>query len=120
MNDLENTIKQIRSAPETTSFTEVINIIDSFYDYTPTQFINGTEGERVVNAASENEGSCKIFSFARLHELDETQTLNWFGDYYRQDVLQNPEGTDHANIRTFIKHGWQQIKFDNSALEAKK
>jgi len=74
----------------------------------------------VDNAAGENEGSCKIFSFAQLQQLDETQTLNCFGRYYREDVLKNPQGSDHANIRTFIKHGWQHITFDNTALELKK
>ena len=120
MNDLEIFIKQIKTTPEKTEFKDVIEIIDKYYRYTPTRFINGTGNENIINTAGENEGSCKIFSFAKLHQLDEAQTLNCFGKYYREDVLKKPEGTDHANIRTFIKYGWQQIRFDNTALEPNK
>jgi len=118
MNDLDIFIKQIKTMPEKTGFKEVIEIIDKYYNYTPTRFVNGTDNGNIINNAGENEGSCKIFSFARLHKLDRVQTLNCFGQYYREDVLMNPEGSDHANIRTFYKYGWQQIRFDNTALEA--
>ena len=119
MNDLEIFIEQTKTIPENTAFKDVIEIIDKHYSYTPTRFVNGTEGENIINAAGENEGSCKIFSFALMHQLDRTQTLNCFGQYYREDVLKNPEGTDHANIRNFIKYGWEHIKFDNDALKRK-
>lgn len=117
MNDLEILIKQIKTTPEKTEFKDVIEIIDKYYRYTPTRFVNGTDSENIINPAGENEGSCKVFSFAQLHQLDERQTLHCFGKYYREDVLKKPEATDHANIRTFIKYGWQQIRFDNTALE---
>jgi hypothetical protein len=65
------------------------------------------------------QGSCKIFAFAKLHELDDIQTLNCFGDYYRIDVLQNPENGDHANIRTFMTYGLKHILFSGSALTKK-
>ena len=116
MNELETFVGQIKNTPENTEFNDVINIIDQYYLYTPTRFVNGTDNDNVVSDAGGNEGSCKIFSFARIHQLDEVQTLNCFGKYYREDVLNNPEGTDHANIRTFMKHGWDHIKFDNTAL----
>lgn len=116
MNELETFVGQIKNTPENTEFDHVINIIDRYYLYTPTRFVNGTDNDNVVSDAGENEGSCKIFSFARIHQLDEVQTLNCFGKYYREDVLNNPEGTDHANIRTFMKHGWDHIKFDNTVL----
>ena len=119
MNDLETFIEQIKITPEKTEFKDVIEIIDNNYRYTPTRFVNGTDSENIINAAGENEGSCKIFSFARLHQLDKRQTLNCFGQYYREDVLKNPEGSDHANIRTFIKYGWPHIEFDNTALKKK-
>ena len=51
--------------------------------------------------------------------LDQEQTLTCFGDYYRKDVLEHPEGSDHANIRNFIKSGWSGIKFETQALKAK-
>jgi len=119
MNDLIKFVEQIKNRPEKIEFEEVIKVVDDFYSYTATRFSNGTENEIVENAAGENEGSCKIFSFAQLHQLDKTQTLNCFGHYYRDDVLKHPQGSDHANIRIFIKYGWQQIKFDSAALKLK-
>ena len=120
MNNLDEFLKQITSTPEIIEFDDVISIIGKNYHYTPSRFANGADGEIITNAAGENEGSCKIFYFAQLHNLNKEQTLNCFGRYYREDVLKNPEGSDHANIRTFIKFGWQQIKFDDAAaLELK-
>jgi hypothetical protein len=54
----------------------------------------------------ENEGSCKIFSFARLTGLTNEpieSTLALFGEYYQKDVLGNPNGSDHLNIRGAMK-----------------
>jgi len=119
MNDLEIFLQQIRDTPETTEFKDVITLIDSHYDYTPASFSNGSGDEQVLSAAGENEGSCKIFSFAKIHGLTEEQTLYCFGQYYRDDVLQHPENTDHGNIRAFIKHGWQHVSFENTALKEK-
>ena len=119
MNKLETFIEQIKSNPEKTEFNDVITVIEQYYHYTPTRFTNGIDDDNIINEAGENEGSCKIFSFAQLQQLDESQTLHCFGRYYRDDVLNNTEASDHANIRTFMKYGWQQIKFDNDALERK-
>ncbi len=103
------------------SFDETMSVIMTHYDYTPSTFTNGIGDEALINQAGTNEGSCKIFAFARLHELNEEETLNLFGDYYRVDVLQNPEGTGHQNIRNFMKSGWQGIRFseDRLSLERK-
>jgi hypothetical protein len=35
------------------------------------------------------------------------------------DVLKNPNGTDHQNIRNFIEFGWDGISFDGEALKKK-
>jgi len=112
-------IEKIKSAPDTITFNEVIDFINNTYHYTPAQFHNGHSDDMVTNDAGTNEGSCKIFAFAQLAGLAETETLNCFGDYYRIDVLQHPDNTDHANIRTFIRHGWNGIKFQSPALVAK-
>jgi hypothetical protein len=48
--------------------------------------------------------------------LTPIETLTCFGDYYFIEVLQNPEGTNHQNIRNFIKTGWKGIHFDSIAL----
>lgn len=96
------------------TFNETIALIESLYTFTPTRFSNGG----LVSEAGQNSGSCKIFSFARLHGLTEPQTLQCFGAYYRDDVLKNPDGTDHQNIRNFMKTGWAGISFGGSALKA--
>ncbi|MEW5675470.1 HopJ type III effector protein [Flavobacterium enshiense] len=106
-------IEKIQNQPETLSFSEVIAYIDSKYTFTPTRFTNGDN----VNEANQNNGSCKIFYFAKLNNLSAEQTLQLFGDYYRIDVLQNPEGSDHQNIRNFMKFGWLGIIFDGEALQ---
>lgn len=119
MNDLNRLLKQLKTVPESINFQDVIGVIDRYYHYTPTDFYNGLENDGIFNKAGVNEGSCKIFSFALLQQLDEIQTLHCFGQYYRNDVLKNPEATDHANIRTFIRYGWNNINFETNALEVK-
>lgn len=101
------------------SFDETMQVITENYHYRPTQFVNGLPPDQSVNEAGSNEGSCKIFSFARMHHLDQTQTLNLFGDYYRHDVLGNPDGDDHQNIRRFMRYGWDGISFAGHALIGK-
>lgn len=119
MNNLNTLLEQIKSEPETVEFQDVIDTITEHYDYAPTQFHNGVDDDCVTSKAGDNEGSCKIFSFAQLHQLNDNQTLNCFGQYYRDDVLKNPDNTDHANIRTFMKHGWGNIIFDGVVLKNK-
>lgn len=97
------------------AFPEVMAVIDGHYTFTPTEFVNGEQ----VNAAGTNNGSCKIFAFARLHSLDEQATLNAFGDFYTRDVLQNPAGDDHANIRNFMNSGWSGVRFAGEPLSQK-
>lgn len=97
------------------AFAELIAHIDQNYDFTPTAFKNGD----THNEAGQNSGSCKVFSFAKLLDLSPDETLNCFGDYYRKDVLENPESTDHQNIRNFIKFGWSGVAFEGEALKPK-
>lgn len=101
---------------EAISFNETLIVITESYHYQPTEFSNGVGDEILINPAGTNEGSCKIFAFANLHQLDEQQTLSLFGDYYRVDVLQNPTGTNHQNIRNFIRFGWNGIHFKGTVL----
>ena len=113
---LAELILQIQNNPELVDFNSVISTIDSEYQYTPSKFTNGVGQDVVINESSTNEGSCKIFAFAQLNNLTKQQALACFGKYYREDVLKNPEGTDHANIRTLIKYDLNDIKFDNNVL----
>lgn len=107
-------IEQVNTAGDTVSFQDVMDVISRCYSYQQTTFSNGD----VVNQAGTNEGSCKIFAFAQLNNLSEQATLNCFGQYYRDDVLKNPTGDDHGNIRNFMEHGWAGIKFEQKALTA--
>ena len=100
------------------SFDETIAVITENYHYQATEFSNGLNGHALINKAGTNEGSCKIFAFAKIHQLDQRQTLNLFGDYYRLDVLNDPQGTGHQNIRNFMKYGWEGISFKGGALTA--
>ena len=119
MNHLDTLIAQIKSKPETVEFQHVIDTINECYDYTATQFSNGSDADCLISKARENEGSCKIFAFAQLQQLDKNQTLNCFGQYYRDDVLQHPENNDHGNIRTFMKYGMEGVVFDGVVLKEK-
>jgi len=39
-----------------------------------------------------------------------------FGDFYRKDVLGDLQGTNHQNIRNFMKTGWEGINFHRESL----
>jgi len=116
---LTQLLSQLANTPETVTFSQVIDVIHAHYDYTPTRFTNGEGESKVSNEAGSNEGSCKIFAFAQLHELDAQKTLNCFGNYYREDVLKSPHGSDHENIRNFMRFGWAGIDFSGQALVSK-
>lgn len=94
------------------AFAEVMTVIDDHYTFTPTAFTNGDQH----NPAGTNNGSCKIFAFARIHSLSEQATLNAFGDFYTRDVLENPDADDHANIRNFMRSGWSGVRFADEPL----
>ena len=96
------------------SFQEVIAHIEANFEFTPTAFKNGD----TYNAVGQNSGSCKVFSFAKISGLSQQDTLHCFGDFYNKDVLGDPDGTDHQNIRNFIKYGWDGIQFEGEALKA--
>ncbi len=98
-------------------FEDVQAFIQAHYDYTPTAFENGLDADRVRNAAGQNEGSCRLFAFARHEGLGEEDTLRCFGRHYRH-VQADPAGQDHANIRQFMRHGWAGIHFDGNVLTA--
>ncbi len=112
---LEEFLNKLRTSPDLIDFKEVMFVIDTIYAYSPTAFNNG----EVHNQAGENEGSCKLFYFAKLNQLSKEQTLACFGNYYRQDVLENPSGDNHQNIRSFIQSGWEGMSFKGEVLVKK-
>ncbi len=105
----------LRSHPTKIEFQTVIACIDQNYDFSPTAFVNGA----LRSEAGQNSGSCKVLSFAKLHGLNDEETLALFGAYYRVDVLQNPAGTDHGNIRNLMVTGLAGVHFEGQALQAK-
>lgn len=112
-------IRQLNDRPSSIEFNAMMEFISQNYIYKPVRFVNGLGSGAVINEAGTNEGSCKIFALGKLLGLDEKATVACFGSYYRNDVLGNPTGNDHANIRSFIKYGWDGIQFDGDALTAK-
>jgi hypothetical protein len=108
-------LEKLKQTPNAITFPETIAIIEENYDFTPTSFENGTQH----NAAGENSGSCKLFAFAKLQNLSQADTLACFGAYYFEEVLGDPEGTNHQNIRNFMKLGCDGIKFEREALTLK-
>ncbi|NAS30727.1 type III effector [Flavobacteriaceae bacterium R38] len=115
MEKINSLLETVKSTPDVIAFNDVITLIDQSYHFTPVSFKNGD----LNNREGENNGSCKILAFGKLTGLSSQETLHLFGDYYRKDVLENPNGTDHQNIRNFMKYGWEGILFENSPLEAK-
>lgn len=108
-------LDKLRSAPGTIDFNETMAVIEEGYVFSETAFVNGEQ----ENKAGENSGSCKLFAFAKSQDFNEAQTLACFGQYYRDDVLKTPHGTDHQNIRQFMSHGWQGITFLTQPLADK-
>lgn len=112
---LEHFLQQLQDKPDSIDFSDTMAVIEQNYDFSESEFRNGD----LINAAGQNNGSCKLFAFAQIQDLTEIQTLACFGAYYRDDVLKNPHGDDHQNIRNFIKTGWSGIRFSSTALQPK-
>ena len=94
----------------------VLAIIDEYYVYTPTRFSIGADDDLMDNAAGENQIACRIFAFAKHHQLRPSRTLACFGHYYRDDVITDYEGTSHPNLRAFMRHGWSGVHFHGEPL----
>lgn len=107
--------EQLTSAPESIEFADTMAVVEQNYNFTPTEFENGD----TVNGADQNNGSCKLFAFAKIQNFSKEETLACFGKFYTVDVLRNPEGEDHQNIRNFMIYGWEGIEFKGEALTAK-
>jgi hypothetical protein len=111
-NDVHALTKHLNDSPESVEFADVIALIDDAFTFTPTAFING----EVSNDANQNNGSCKLLALGQYLQLTQGQTLALFGGFYRDDVLKNPDGDDHANIRNFMKSGHEGVSFKTFPL----
>jgi hypothetical protein len=112
---IDDFLKQLRERPESIGFDDTMAVVEANYQFTPAAFGNG----ELRNEAGQNSGSCKLLAFAMLNKLSEQQTLSCFGAYYRDDVLRHPNGSDHQNIRNFMKTGWAGVKFEAMPLQPK-
>ena len=96
------------------NFDDTLALIDQNFEFQPTGFNNGP----VRNDAGENAGSCRVFALGQYCNLSEADTLNLFAQHYQQ-VLGDPAGDSHGNIRQFISTGWSGIRFDQQPLRAR-
>jgi len=112
---LETFLSKLKTTPKDIDFTETISVIESNYIFTPTAFKNGD----LNNTAGENSGSCKLLAFAKLQGFSIEETLACFGSYYFEDVLKDPNGTGHQNIRNFMKTGFDGLVFSEQPLKEK-
>lgn len=113
---MKDFLQRVRQG-ESVEFSQALEEIERGYEFHPTAFSIGSEADGVTNGPDQNQGSCRILAFARLHQLTEAQTLALYGHYYRDEVLSNPEGSDHANIRAFMRLGWDAVQFDGNPLK---
>ena len=112
---LEIFISKLKSTPTTIDFFETMKIIETYYKFTPTTFKNGT----LENEEGQNSGSCKLFAFAKVQAFTKEETLACFGQYYFDDVLKDPNGNGHQNIRSFMKTGFEGLIFEKDSLQEK-
>ncbi|QWX83496.1 HopJ type III effector protein [Cellulophaga sp. HaHaR_3_176] len=113
---IEDFKNKLRNTPDQVEFTETMATIEANYDFTPTAFKNG----ELNNASDENSGSCKLFALAKKQNFTKEETLACFGTYYFNDVLKDPTGAGHQNIRNFMKTGLGGLSFEGEALVEKK
>lgn len=99
-------------------FEDTLAFISEHYHYQASAFKNGLDENAVNNAAGQNEGACRVFALGKLEQLSPVDTLCLFGRHLR-DVLNDPEGSSHANIRQFQVHGWAGIAFEGEPLRHK-
>ncbi|MDT0676374.1 HopJ type III effector protein [Autumnicola musiva] len=111
----EEFLNFLKENPRANTFGRTMEVIDKNYYFTPVAFKNG----QIKNAAGENNGSCKIFYFAKRNNLNKEETLACFGEVYFEQVLKQPNGEGHQNIRNFMKSGWEGIHFKETALQPK-
>ena len=60
-----------------------------------------------------------MFAFAKLQGFIKEKTLACFGQYYFDEVLQNPKGSGHQNIRNFMNTGFDGVFFEGIPLKEK-
>ena len=139
-------ISMINSEPHRITMEQTMDAVEEMCEVTPVPFSVGD----VKSEAGQNMGSAKVLSFGRMLNLDEEITLHLFGSFYRDEgahsgpsrslarpldsskllphcgsraravVLEDPDGTNHPNIRAFIAGGWDAVSFPEGLALRKK
>ena len=66
----EDFLQKLDQNPDDVTFDQTMQLIDENYAFVPTAFINGM----IKNEVGENNGSCKLFAFAKLNKLSAEKT----------------------------------------------
>ncbi|MEP1487954.1 MAG: HopJ type III effector protein [Algibacter sp.] len=106
---------KLKNTPNDIEFSETMRVIEANYEFTATAFKNGN----LENAEGQNSGSCKLFAFAEAEGLSKEDTLACFGQFYFDDVLNDPDGSGHQNIRNFMNTGFDGLSFEGTPLKKK-
>ena len=77
-------VQKIKTQAENIQFSEIIETVDANYNFTPTAFKNG----ETMNEANQNNGSCKVFSFAKnQRNLLKPSQLKLISSYYKLFII---------------------------------
>ncbi|ALJ05671.1 type III effector [Pseudalgibacter alginicilyticus] len=112
---IERFKNKLKNTPMDIEFSETMAAIEALYEFTPTAFKNGI----LENGVGENSGSCKLFAFAKIQGFSKEETLACFGKFYFDEVLNDPKGGGHQNIRNFMNTGFDGLIFEGAPLKEK-
>ncbi|MFZ5756236.1 MAG: HopJ type III effector protein [Pseudomonadota bacterium] len=105
-----------RSTDSSLMFQEVMSTIRRHYECTPVAFSVGESTPSPVrNPAGTNAASSQLLAFGKRLGLDEQTLLGLYAEHYR-DVLADPAGSNHANIRAFMTGGWAGVSLPADPL----
>jgi 3-hydroxyisobutyrate dehydrogenase-like beta-hydroxyacid dehydrogenase len=111
---LDAFLKQLNDDPASVTLDMALSTVGENYEFTPCGYTLGG-----VRFEADKTRSCQLYAFGLLHKLTRQQTLACFGHHYHDDVLKNPQGTDHQTVRLFMKYGWDGLKLDAMPLKAR-
>lgn len=108
-------VEKLKGGLGTSTLMENLAIIEEMpLEYTAVPFSCGS----VDNPSDKNQASAKLLSLAQLLDLSKEETLDLWGDVWRE--VRGTEGDSHMNIREFEKGGMAAVTFpDGLALQWK-
>jgi len=89
---------KLKENPKQIEFSETIEVIEAYYDFSPTAFV----------------------TFSKIESLAKEETLACFGAFYYDEVINDPTGAGHQNIRNFMKSGFDRLTIHGAALTKKR